>query len=25
LWDDRLDSLGDFLNSMAHEKKDESP
>jgi DNA-binding transcriptional ArsR family regulator len=22
LWDDRLDSLGDFLNSMAHEKKD---
>lgn len=25
LWDDRLDSLDDFLNSMAHEKKDESP
>lgn len=23
LWDERLDSLGDFLNSMAHEKKDD--
>ena len=23
LWGDRLDSLGDFLNSMTHEKKDD--